>query len=46
MERKNFYVFFQNELKQEERQKELGREFQIFGAEAKKDHLPDTVLTR
>ena len=40
---------FRNELKHGERRIELGKEFQIFGAEEKvllPDLLPDKVLTR
>ena len=36
--------FFRNDLKHEEIRSEFSREFQIFGAEEKKDFLPDKVL--
>ena len=39
-------MVFQNELKHGERRSELGTEFQIFGAEEKKDLLPDKLLAR
>ena len=35
---------FRNELKHGERRSELGKEFQIFGAEEKKDIFPDKAL--
>ena len=37
---------FRNELKHGGRRSELGKEFQIFGAEEKKNLFPDKLLTR